>query len=441
MLFSAAALAAQLNGRIVGDDVECRGLHTDSREIRPGELFVALRDVRDGHEFISEAVASGAVAYVTDGRIVSGGTAIVVSDTWWALAEIGRISRSRMRGHVVGITGSVGKTTVKDLTHGIFASTFRTQSTYLSYNNEIGLPLTLGNADEDVEVVVAEMGARKPGHIAELCEIARPTIGIITRIGLAHTEFFGSLEAVATAKAELVEALPKNGAAVLNGDDPFSNMIGPRSSAPILYFGTGAHCDVRATNVRLNEQAQAAFDVATPWGNAEFQLSVHGAHQVSNALAASAAALWAGVPMESVAHSIAQVTPPPWRMNVETHASGVVVINDAYNANPTSMEAALRALHALPATRHIAVLGPMAELGPTAAEQHQSMATLAFSLGIEVIGYQTDAYGPDAVSDVGQLLGRTQPFRKGDAILVKGSRVAGMEQIAAALSQAITSAE
>ncbi len=441
MHFSASALAVLLDGRIVGNDVECRGLHTDSREIQPGQLFVALRDARDGHEFIDEAVAAGATAYVTDGRTVPGATAIVVRDTWQALAEIGRASRNRMQGHVVGITGSVGKTTVKDLTHGVFASAYRTQSTYLSYNNEIGLPLTLGNADEDVEVVVAEMGARKPGHIAELCEIARPTIGIITRIGLAHTEFFGSLEAVATAKAELVQALPADGAAVLNGDDPFSTMIGQRSSAPILHFGTGTHCDVRATNVRLNERAQAAFDVESPWGNAEFRLSVHGAHQVSNALAAATAALWAGVPMESVAQSIAEVTPPPWRMNVETHASGVVVINDAYNANPTSMEAALRALHAVPATRRIAVLGQMAELGPGAAEQHRSMVTLASSLGIEVVGYQTDAYGVDVVSDLAQLLGRTQPFQKGDAFLVKGSRVAGMEQLAAALSQAITSAE
>jgi len=441
MHFSAATLATQLRGRLVGDDVTCRGLNTDSREIRPGQLFVALRDVRDGHEFIAEAIARGAIAYVTDGQTVPGVTAIVVPDTWDALAEIGRISRSRMAGRVVGITGSVGKTTVKDLTHGVFASTYRTQATYLSYNNEIGLPLTLGNADEDVEIVVAEMGAKKPGHIAMLCEIARPTVGIITRIGLAHTEFFGSIDAVASAKAELVEALPTDGVAVLNGDDPFSVVIGERSSAPIVQFGLDAHCDVVATDVRLNDSAQASFHLSSPWGNSDVELSVHGAHQVSNALAAATAALWAGVPIDAVAHSISLVAPPPWRMNVVSYDSGVVIVNDAYNANPTSMEAALRALQALPASRRIALLGQMAELGPTAVEQHRSIAALATSLGIEVVGYQTDAYGDDAVPDVHAFIERVRPFRSGDAILVKGSRVAGMEHAAASLDHAISSVD
>jgi len=328
---------------------------------------------------------------------------------------------------------------VKDLTHGVFASTFRTQSTYLSYNNEIGLPLTLGNAEEDVEIVVAEMGAKKPGHIAELCEIAQPTVGIITRIGLAHTEFFGSIEAVASAKAELVESLPPDGAAVLNGDDPFTVVISQRSAAPVLQFGLAAHCDVQATDVRLNERAQAAFHLSSPWGETDIQLEVHGAHQVPNALAACTAALWAGVPIEAVADSISRVAPPPWRMNVVAYESGVVVINDAYNANPTSTEAALHALHALPARRRIAVLGPMAELGPSAADQHLSIAALATSLGIEVVGYATDAYGDAAVSDVSELLQLVEPFRSGDAFLVKGSRVAGMEQVASALGQTIAS--
>lgn len=439
MHFSAAALASQLHGRMVGDDVTCSGVNTDSREVRQGQLFVAFRDARDGHEFIAEAVAAGAAAYVTDGLIVPGATAVVVPDTWAALAEIGRISRRRMAGRVVGITGSVGKTTVKDLARGVFASTYRTQATYLSYNNEIGLPLTLGNADEDVEIVVAEMGAKKPGHIAELCEIARPTVGIITRIGLAHTEFFGSIEAVAAAKAELVEALPVDGAAVLNGDDPFTATISQRSAAPVLQFGLGAHCDVVATDVQLNAQAQARFHLSSPWGDTDVQLSVHGAHQVPNALAASTAALWAGVPIDAVAHSIALVTPPPWRMNVVAYDSGVVVINDAYNANPTSMDAALQSLRSLPASRRIALLGPMAELGPTAKEQHRAVADAATSLGIRVVGYQTDAYGGEGVASVHEFLEQVRPFRSGDAILVKGSRVAGMEHVADALDQAVNS--
>jgi UDP-N-acetylmuramoyl-tripeptide--D-alanyl-D-alanine ligase len=440
MRFSATALAEELPGERRGPEVVCDGVATDSRQLRPGQLFVPLRDSRDGHDFIDKALSAGAPAYLTDGPTSSTGTAIVVPDTAAALSQIGRIARGRMDAQVVGITGSVGKTTVKDLTQGAFSSTFRTQASFLSFNNEIGLPLTLANADEDVEVVVAEMGARGPGHIAELCRIARPTIGIVTRIGLAHTEFFGSLEDVAAGKAELVEALPPSGLAVLNGDDPFSPAIGQRTSAPILLFGTGDHCDVVASDVRMNEKAQASFYMSTPWGRAELQLSVHGEHQVANALAAATAALWAKVPIDRVAESISQVEDAPWRMNVTTHGPGIIVVNDAYNANPTSTEAALRALHAMTATRRVAVLGTMAELGSDSDQLHQSIGALAESLGILVIGYQTGAYGGSTIPSVGELLEILHPLAAGDAILVKGSRVAGMENVVAELVRSVEAA-
>jgi UDP-N-acetylmuramoyl-tripeptide--D-alanyl-D-alanine ligase len=440
MRFSATALAEVLGGRLVGPDVTVNGVATNTRELQPGQLFVPLRDRRDGHAFINDALAAGAVAYLTDGATASRGTAIVVADTALALTEIGRTARQRIRGHVVGITGSVGKTTVKDLTSSAFSSTFHTQASHLSFNNEIGLPLTLANADDDVEVVVAELGARGPGHIAALCDVAQPTIGIITRIGLAHTEFFGTLEQVAVAKAELFEALPPDGVAVLNGDDAMASMIGDRSSAPVLLFGTAGHCDVVARDVILNEHAQPVFQMTSPWGDAEVHLAVHGEHQVLNALAALTSALWAGVAMEQAVDAIARVEDPPWRMNLKWISPGIVLVNDAYNANPTSTEAALRALNAMSADRRIAILGGMAELGPGSDELHAGIRTLAESLGIVVIGYQTPAYGDDFVSSLEELIDRLHGFRTGDAFLVKGSRATGMESVAASLESAITAA-
>jgi UDP-N-acetylmuramoyl-tripeptide--D-alanyl-D-alanine ligase len=436
MRFSAAALAESLRGRVVGPEVEIDGVATDTRTLRPGQLFVPLHDRRDGHDFIEGALDAGAVAYLTDGPTLGRGTAVVVSDTSHALSEIGRLARRRIGGHVVGITGSVGKTTVKDLASGAFASTYRTTSSHLSFNNEIGLPLTLANAADDVEVVVAELGARGPGHIADLCRIARPTIGIITRIGLAHTEFFGTLEQVALAKAELFEALPSSGLAALNGDDPMAPLISSLSAAPVLLFGLGSNCDVVAEQVLMNDQAQATFRLTSPWGAAEVGLSLHGVHQVTNALGAMTAALWAGVPIESAVASVSGVQDPPWRMNVSTLRSGVILVNDSYNANPTSTEAALRALGAMAAGRRIAVLGVMAELGDGSDQLHVSIRTLAESLGIAVIGYQTDAYGADAVANLTELSERLQGLRSGDAVLVKGSRAAGMESVAESISAA-----
>jgi UDP-N-acetylmuramoyl-tripeptide--D-alanyl-D-alanine ligase len=437
MRFSATTLATELGGRLLGPEVGVDGVATDTRDLRPGQLFVPLRVRRDGHEFIDAAVAAGAPAYLTDGTTSGRGTAIVVADTARALTAIGRIARRQLHGQVVGITGSVGKTTVKDLTRGVFSSVYLTQASPMSFNNEIGLPLTLANAPDDVEVVVAELGARGPGHIAELCRIAVPTIGIVTRIGLAHTEFFGSLEMVASAKAELVEALPADGLAVLNGDDPLTPSIAARSSAPVLLFGTENRCDVVARHVRLNEEAQAIFELSSPWGEAEVRLALHGGHQVANALAASTAALWAGVPIEKVTESLAQVESAPWRMSVKNLDSGIVLVNDAYNANPTSTEAALRALGAITADRRVAVLGAMAELGQNSDELHHSIGALAASLGITLIGYQTLAYGEQAVWSPTELIEHLIPFRAGDAILVKGSRVTGMESMADTLERTI----
>ena len=434
MRFSAAGLAEVLDGRLVGPDVRIDGVATNTAELHRGQLFVPFRDRRDGHEFIDDAIDAGAAAYLSDGVTSARGTAIVVANTARALSEIGHVARGRIDGHVVGITGSVGKTTVKDLTSAIFATHYVTQASHLSFNNEIGLPLTLANAPDAVEAVVCELGARGHGHIADLCAIARPNIGIITRIGLAHTEFFGTLEQVAVAKAELFEALPTNGLAALNGDDPMAGLIAERSGAPVIRFGTGADCEVVASDVRLGDQAQATFTLHSPWGSATVRLAVHGAHQVSNALGALCAGLWAGVPIDDALDAVAKVSDPPMRMNITTPRPGITLINDSYNANPTSTEAALDALLAIDAQRRIAVLGAMAELGPESAALHDTIARLADSMGISVVAFQTSAYGTAPVNDVAALLERLGGLRAGDAVLVKGSRASGMEVVAQWLS-------
>jgi UDP-N-acetylmuramoyl-tripeptide--D-alanyl-D-alanine ligase len=214
-------------------------------------------------------------------------------------------------------------------------------------------------------------------------------------------------------------------------------MISGRSSAPVLLFGMGSNCDVTAGRVQMNEEAQAAFHLSSPWGSAEVQLAIHGEHQVANALGAMTAALWAGVSLDHAVESIARVEDPPWRMNVALLRGGVILVNDSYNANPTSTEAALRALRALPGDRRIAILGGMAELGEGSDELHRSISTIAEALGIALIGYQTLAYGNDAVSNMAELIDRLDGLHAGDAILVKGSRASGMESVAEWLERSL----
>jgi UDP-N-acetylmuramoyl-tripeptide--D-alanyl-D-alanine ligase len=246
MRFTAAGLATTVGGTLAGPDVPLAGVATDTRSLRPGQLFVPLLDRRDGHEFLAGAVAAGAPAYLTTGPTVPGATAVLVAGTAAALTAIGRAARGRLPDRVVGVTGSVGKTTVKDLVAGALATTFVTAASPLSYNNEIGVPLTLANAEDATEATVVEMGARGPGHIRSLCEVAQPTIGVVTRVGRAHTEQFGDLEGVAAAKAELVASLPATGTAVLNADDARVLAMARRTRAVVRTFGMEGPADVRA---------------------------------------------------------------------------------------------------------------------------------------------------------------------------------------------------
>jgi UDP-N-acetylmuramoyl-tripeptide--D-alanyl-D-alanine ligase len=422
-------IAKVTGGVLSGTDVEVAGATIDSRQVLPRQLFVPVVAARDGHDFVPAAVAAGVAAYLTSRGPVEGvdAAAVEVGDTMEALSAVGRHARTRLPGRVVGITGSVGKTSVKDLLAVALAARWRTSASVGSFNNELGVPLTLVNAADDTEALVVEMGARGAGHIARLCALASPTVGVVTRVAAVHTETFGTLEEVAAAKAELVEALPEHGHAVLNAGDPLVAAMASRTSAETVTFGDGG--DVRAEAATLDEELRPSFRLASPWGSAAVGLAVRGAHMIDNALAAAAAALVCGVPVAAAAEALGTAVLSRWRMDLVRLASGAVVVNDAYNANPTSMAAALRALARLPATRRVAVLGLMAELGPSSDEEHRRVGELARDLGVEVVGVAVPAYGGTTVDSVDDVPAALGPLGDADAVLLKGSRVAGLERL------------
>jgi len=432
-------VARVTGGRVVGPaHLVVDGATMDSRALRPGQLFVALQADRDGHDFLTDARAAGAGAVLLE-RADDGGPAVVVADAGAALTVLGAHARDRLDGVVVdgrpvaviGVTGSVGKTSVKDLIAAATAPSRTTAASLRSFNNELGVPLTLLEAADDTEVAVIEMGARGVGHVRELCAIARPTIGVVTAVALAHTEAFGAIDEVARTKGELVESLTADGTAVLNlGDERVAAMAG-RTTAGVLTYGLDRG-DVRAEGVVLDDHLRPRFTLVTPWGGAEVLLAVRGRHNAENAAGAAAAALAAGADFDGVVAGLSDATLSPWRMELTVAPSGARVLNDAYNANPTSMLAALDALADMEADRHTAVLGPMAELGEHADPEHRRITQRAEALGVRIVAVDTDAYGPgtDVVTGVDGAVAALGDLGPGDALLIKASRVAGLERLA-----------
>ncbi|MCP2338294.1 UDP-N-acetylmuramoyl-tripeptide--D-alanyl-D-alanine ligase [Actinomadura rupiterrae] len=423
----------------------------DSREAVPGALFAALPGERaDGHDFAPAAFAGGASA-VLAARPVDG-PAVVVPDVQEALGLLARGVLARLPDAVVtGVTGSAGKTSTKDLIAQVVERAGPTIAPVGSFNNEIGLPLTALRADEGTRHLVLEMGARGIGHIAYLCGIARPAIGVVLNVGSAHLGEFGSREAVAQAKGEMVEALPASGTAVLNADDPLVAAMASRTEAQVVTFGRGPDATVRAVDEDLDEAGRGRFTLVTPEGEAKVALRLAGAHMVPNALAAAAVARAAGMGVADVADALSAAGPRSrWRMEVTDRPDGVTVINDAYNANPESTRAALDVLaHLARGRRAFAVLGEMAELGDTSVAEHAKIGQHVARSGVAGLVVVGDAAAPVAegaaqvaawtgelvqVDDVGAavtaLSGRLRPH---DVVLVKGSRVAGLERVAAAL--------
>lgn len=436
MHFTTQDVADAVSGELIGTDVEVSGASIDSRSVAPGQLFVPIVAERDGHDYVPAAVRAGAAAYLAS-RPVPGVDAPVVrvADTAAALMDLGRAARRRLPERVVGVTGSVGKTSTKDLLAEVLRTTFVTAANERSFNNELGLPLTLAGAPDDAAAAVVEMGARGAGHIELLCSIASPTVGVVTRVDGVHLEMFGSLEAIAQAKGELVEALPATGLAVLSADQDVVLGMRRRTAAAVLTFGRASSADVSAGDVRLDDQLRPSFTLRSPWGSAEVQLAVRGEHQLFNALAAAAAAGGLEIPLEAIVRGLSGAAISGLRMQLETAPSGAVVLNDAYNANPTSMNAAVDALLSLAAVRRFAVVGVMAELGPDAAAAHRGIADRAAAAGIEVIAVDAPDYGSAAthVPDVAGAIEALGEVGEGDAVLVKGSRVAALERVAAQL--------
>ncbi len=455
-----AEVAAVTGGRLhrARGDERVTAVEFDTRAIGPGGLFLALPGERvDGHDFAAAAVAAGAGG-VLAGRAVDAPSVIAppvserATGTYLSstdpdghgaavLAALGRLAGHAVAAlpdcAVVGVTGSSGKTSTKDLLAAVLTPLGETVAPPGSFNNELGLPWTALRAGEATRHLVLEFSARGPGHIAALAAAVPPRIGVVLNVGSAHLGEFGSTAAIAAAKGELVEALDHDGIAVLNADDPAVAAMGIRTDARVVLTGAHPNAHVRAEHVRL-DGGRARFTLVAPAGTAEVALRLVGGHHVGNALAAAAVALELGGTPAGVAAALSAAEPASrWRMELTERPDGVTVVNDAYNANPESMRAALSALASLGEGRRTwAVLGRIGELGDGSAAAHARVARDAVDLGVdEIVAVGAPEYGAGRdVADVDGALGLLRAeLRPGDAVLVKASRAAGLERLAAAL--------
>lgn len=433
-------------------------LVVDSRGVAPGCVYVALVGERvDGHDFCREAVERGArVLLVTraadeiaDALAAASEREVAVirvDDALHAVQELAAYHRSRLHCDVVGVTGSTGKTTTKDFLEAVLSTSLRVVSTEGNRNNELGVPLTILRAGSETDVLVVEMGMRGIGQIARLAQIARPTIGLITNVGTSHIEILGSEEAVVRAKGELVEALSADGAAFLNGDDAHCDDIATMSAAPVTRYGLSERCEVRAENIELDAESHASFDLVSAAGVVRVGLPIPGRHNVYNALSAAAVALHLGMDLQLVARGLEYVSVTAMRMQVFVSASGVTVVNDAYNANPVSMKAAIETLADMSTEgSRVAVLGDMAELGSLTELAHFRIGEQVARLPIDVLvtvgerarriaeGAKAAGMPAESVhmsSTVEEAVEALDGFlRADDTVLVKASRVMGLEAV------------
>jgi len=436
-------IAVWTRGVLQDEDASANGVSTDSRTVKPGEVFVALVGERhDGHDHVAEAAARGASGAIVARRVDADIPQIVVADTLHALGDLASAVRAQRDVTVIGITGSNGKTSVKTLAARILARHGTTHSNAGSFNNEIGLPLTLLAMPRDTRYAVLEMGAGKPGDIAYLAGIARPRIGLVNNIGPAHLERMHTLEGIAETKGAMYQALPPDGVAVINADDAFAiYFAGLAGSRRILRFGIDAPADVRADAIRLQADA-SDFILELPGGSAPVHLPLPGRHNIANALAAAALAHAAGAALDVIVEGLQSAETVRGRLLRHASRQGWVLFDDSYNANPGSALAAVATLALQPGERWL-VLGNMGELGPDAAALHARIGRAAREQGIArmyVVGAlaanAAEAFGkgaqvfPDQAALIAALRGE---LHAGISLLVKGSHASHMENVVAAL--------
>lgn len=436
--WTARDVADAVRGIVIGDPLTpVAAVSTDTRTIQPGVCFVAIAGERfDGHDFVATAFASGAeLAVVSDPAAASGlGAHVIVPDTGAALRDLAVYRRKQLTMPVAAVTGSSGKTSTKDL---MAAALPGSHASPRSYNNEIGVPTTILASPADAAFLVLEVGSRGTGHIAWLMPAIRPDVAVITNLGVVHLETFGTLEALADAKWELVQGLDHTGTAVVPADD---SRLHRSHSGATLTFGADSNADIAVDDLEVDELGRPRFLLRTPEGTQRIELPVAGEHQALNAAAAVGAGIALGVPLDVMVVGLETATASPWRM--EIHQGRFTVVNDAYNANPDSVLAALKTVAAMPG-RHIAVLGKMAELGPIEAEEHRRMGAEAKRLGFDavvVVGEDpgiADGAGPLAIATSGAdaLAAVTSLTEPGDVVLVKASRSVGLERLAEELAE------
>jgi UDP-N-acetylmuramoyl-tripeptide--D-alanyl-D-alanine ligase len=442
-----ADFARACGGELIGTDRAYSGVSSDTRTIKPGELFVALRGPRfNANEFVAAAAAAGAAGAVVDTRVDARIAQILVGDTLEALQKSAAAWRARFTLPVIGVAGSNGKTTCKEMTAAILSRAGETLHTRGSLNNHIGVPLTLHRLDSSHRFAVIEIGTNHPGEVAALCRLARPTVGLITNAGAEHLEGFGTIEGAARAEGEMIADLDATQTAVLNADDEFIGLWRGMTRARVVTFGTREHADYRPQDASMTVDADgfvSRFTLVTPSGSTPVDLHLAGRHNVSNALCAAAAAIAAGASLDDVRTGLATIRPVPGRLQFKTAPSGAWIIDDSYNANPSSMMAGIDVLAGVDARRWL-VMGDMGELGDAADESHGDIGRFArehrvdrlFATG-KLSALAVEAFGSGAqwFADTESLSRAVNAdISSGVCVLVKGSRSARLERVVDALT-------
>ena len=433
MLITASEVASVAHGTLVGLDCEASGIAFDSRSLLHGQAFVALVGDADGHDFLQAAAAAGApFAIVQRGKSIDVLTCVEVDDCDAALTALGRHCRDRLSGslagRVIGITGSVGKTSTKDLVLGVLRSKYaNSHGPEKSLNNDIGVPVTIINAPDSCDALVLEMGMRGLGEIARLYEVGQPQIGVITEVGDAHSERVGGIDGVVRAKAELVQSLPLSGVAIVNSDSVNAMKTVHGIAARVVTFGSSETASVKWEIVSTDERGCCTVRFTSGVESAVGVVPLPGVHMASNAASAVAVGVTCGIGITQCVEALSNAQSANQRMQWVSGRNGLRILDDSYNANPMSVAAALRTVAETPARKRYAVLGVMAEVLHSDVA-HQEIATLCQQLGIELLALETDLYGTSALSlsDIANIL---NSHDSNTVVLVKGSRVAATERV------------